>query len=130
MHVWHLLRVSAGGPLALFARYVDQGLMDWDDPVGRYLPDFATEGPEVLRIRNLLDHTSGLSGHGLWGGVYNPYLDNVIANGAAYLHPGARHIYGGTGYNLAGRVIEAISGRSPSSDSSSACQPIESRPSR
>ena len=95
----------------LFARFVDQGLMDYDDPVGRFLPDFPTDGERVLRIRNLLNHTSGLWGHLMWGGVYNPYLDNVIANGIEYLNPGAQHMYGGMGYDLCGRIVESITGR-------------------
>ncbi len=95
----------------LFARFVDQGLLDYDDPVGKYLPDFPTTGEKAVTIRNLLDHTSGLTGQGNWGGIYNPYLHNVIANGIEYLYPGKHHMYGGMGYDLCGRVVEAITGR-------------------
>ena len=95
----------------LFARFVDQELLDFDDPVGAYVDGFPVDGNEVLTVRHLLNHTSGLWGHVLWGGIYNPYLDNIIANGREYLHPGREHIYGGMGYDLCGRILERITGR-------------------
>ena len=39
---------------------VDQGGIDLNDPVAKYLPDFASEGKGPVQIRHLLTHTSGL----------------------------------------------------------------------
>lgn len=57
----------------LVAMLVDEGKMDWDDPVTRHLPDFvlqiegAKDG-EVVTIRDLLAHRSGFARMGvLWG---------------------------------------------------------------
>jgi len=96
----------------LFSRFVDQGLVAIDDPVGQYLPGFPTKGTRALTFRHLFTHTSGLQGHGNWGGIHNPYLDNVILNGLPALRPGEAHIYNGMGYDLAGKAMETITGKS------------------
>ena len=41
-------------------RLVEQGKLELDAPVARYLPDFAANGKEGITIRHLLLHTSGL----------------------------------------------------------------------
>jgi CubicO group peptidase (beta-lactamase class C family) len=95
----------------LFAQFVEQGLVDIDQPIGDFLPDFPKQGPKAVTARHCFTHTVGLSGHMLWNGIYNPYLDNVVANGLDYLQPGARHEYTGMGYDLAGRLMEAAGGK-------------------
>jgi hypothetical protein len=96
----------------LFAQFVDQGLIDIDAPVGRYLPDFPVQGPNTLTLRHCFTHTSGLFGHEEWGGLHNPWLDNVIANATPHLRPGEVLEYNGMGYDLAGKVMESVSGKS------------------
>ncbi len=46
-----------------------QGLFDWDDPVEKYIPGFATHGKAGTTIRHLLSHSAGLP-------QYYPPLDN------------------------------------------------------
>jgi hypothetical protein len=96
----------------MFAQFVDQGLIGIDDPVGRFLPDFPVNGDKVINLRQCFTHTTGLYGHEEWGGLHNPWLDNVIANGLDYLKPGKVHNYNGMGYDLAGKVMEIVSGKS------------------
>jgi CubicO group peptidase (beta-lactamase class C family) len=96
----------------LFAQFVDQGLIGIDDPVGNYLPDFPTSGERAITLRQCFTHTSGYNGHGSLGGVQNPWLDNSLALWLPYLEPGKRHYYSGMGYNLAGKVMEIVSGKS------------------
>jgi hypothetical protein len=96
----------------MFAQFVDQGLIGIDDPVGRYLPDFPVSGDKVITLRHCFTHTTGLYGHEEWGGLHNPWLDNVIANGLDSLRPGKVHNYNGMGYDLAGKVMEIVSGKS------------------
>jgi CubicO group peptidase (beta-lactamase class C family) len=95
----------------LFAQYVEQGLIDIDQPIGDFLPGFPTQGPKAVTARHCFTHTTGLSGHLVWDGVYNIYLDNIVANGLDYIHPGRRHEYSGTGYDLAGRLMEGVGGK-------------------
>ena len=96
----------------MFAQFVDQGLIGIDEPVGKFLPDFPTEGDKAITLRHCFTHTTGLEGHNRWGGVHNPWLDNVIANGLPYLKPGDALVYNGVGYDLAGKVMEVVSGKS------------------
>ena len=93
-----------------FARFMDQGLIGLDEPVGRFLPDFPTEGPRALTMRHLFTHTSGLEGHGNWGGIGNAWMDNVVALVLGKLSVGQAHKYNGDGYNLAGKVMEMVGG--------------------
>ncbi len=83
-----------------------------DDPVGKYLPDFPTAGEKAITLRHCFTHTSGYYGHGSLGGVQNPWLDNSLALWLPYIEPGMRHYYSGMGYNLAGKVMEIVSGKS------------------
>lgn len=96
----------------LFAEFVDQGLIDIDDPVGKFLPDFPIDGEKALTMRHLFTHTSGLWGHEEWGGLHSPWLDNKIANILPELEVGKKHNYNGMGYDLAGKVMEMVSGKS------------------
>ncbi len=95
----------------MFAQFVEQGLIGVDDPVGRYLPGFPVEGEQTVTLRHCFTHTSGLSGHGEWGGLQNPWLDNVIAVGVGYLQPGRVREYNGMGLDLAGKVMESVAGK-------------------
>ena len=96
----------------MFAEFVDQGLIEIDDPVGKFLPDYPLIGDKVITLRHCFTHTTGLYGHEEWGGMHNPWLDNVVANGLEYLTPGKVHEYNGMGYDLAGKVMEIVSGKS------------------
>jgi CubicO group peptidase (beta-lactamase class C family) len=80
--------------------------------VGKYLPDFPVEGDKVITLRHCLSHTTGFEGHGNWGGMNNPWLDNVLANGLELAAPGEVAVYNGMGFDLAGKVMEIVSGKS------------------
>ncbi len=96
----------------MFAQFVDQGLIEIDDPVGKYLSDFPVSGDKAITLRQCFTHTTGLFGHEEWGGLHNPWLENVISNGLEYLEPGKVHNYNGMGYDLAGKVMEIVGGKS------------------
>lgn len=96
----------------LFGRFIDQGLISVTDPVGKFLPDFAIEGSKMLTLKNCLSHTSGLEGHGEYGGMRNPYLENVIANAPQKIKPNCPFLYNGMGFDLAGKVMEIVGHKS------------------
>lgn len=96
----------------LFGRFVEQGLLAIDQPIGEVLPGFPTSGPKAITFRHLFTHTTGLDGHGDWGGIYNPVFDNIVLEGLAGLDPGKVHLYNGLGYDLAGKAMEAVTGKS------------------
>lgn len=96
----------------MLGQFVDQALIKLDDPIGKYLPDLPAEGPHAITFRQCLTHTTGLEGHRLWDGLDNPWLENVIANNVEQLEPGRALKYNGMGYDLAGKALEMISGKS------------------
>lgn len=99
----------------LVAQLVDEGLVDLDVPVRRYLPDLqlahhATAGE--LTLRHLLTHTSGMEGDFFppddqWSGSVERYVRKMAL--LPQLHPlGETISYCNSGYVLAGRVVEVI----------------------
>ncbi len=76
---------------ASLAILVDQGKINWDDPVTKYLPGFQMYDPWVTKemsIRDLITHRSGLatfSGDFLW--LSSNYTREEVIQRARYLKP-------------------------------------------
>lgn len=105
---------------AVLARLVDQGKLKWDDPVVKYLTDFAMYDPWVTRemqVRDLLIHNSGLgAGAGdlmLWPDP-NLFTREEVIHGLRYLKPAysfrSRYAYDNTLYIVAGEVAAKAGG--------------------
>lgn len=105
-------------------RLVDKGQVDLDAPISRYLPDlrFAQAGAEDrVRVRDLLQHTSGLPDNSVTGeaDLYGKPDEAamrrwVLAQGATLPHnpPGRFWNYSSANYMYAGQIIERVSGLS------------------
>jgi CubicO group peptidase (beta-lactamase class C family) len=97
---------------------VEQGLVDLDAPVKRYLPDLVLGEPGVadaLVVRHLVTHTTGLDAADMLVEVGEG--DEAIANyvdllkGVGQLFdPGEYFSYNNAGFVLAGRIIEVVTG--------------------
>jgi CubicO group peptidase (beta-lactamase class C family) len=96
----------------LFGQFLDQGLLGLDDSLARVLPDYDREQRHAPTFRQCFTHTSGLEGHGAFGGVSNPWLDNVILNGLDENQPGKTYRYSGMGYELVGSAMQVLTGKS------------------
>lgn len=57
-----MMWLSGGKPLTvvLLAQLWEQGKLDLDDPVARFLPEFAVHGKQGITLRHILIHTAGL----------------------------------------------------------------------
>jgi CubicO group peptidase (beta-lactamase class C family) len=93
-------------------RLVDEGRIDLDAPVQRYLPEWTGEGKERVTVRHLLTHSSGLPA---WRPLYKEAGSPQEAAALVLATPldtvpGARMVYSDLGIILAGRIIERISG--------------------
>lgn len=95
----------------MFSQLVDQGFVAWDDPLSKAFPDFPAEDPHVPTFRQCLNHTSGLSGHGDFGGMKNPHLENIILNGIDVNQPNRRYEYCGLGFELVAKAMEMLTGK-------------------
>lgn len=123
-HWWSMTKVTTAVAILQLA---EQGKLNLDDPVVDHLPFFQVEYPsansEVITIRHLLNHTSGLPDMvpDLFGLVH---MEDVTMDQTAILkahlpsfnklkyEPGTDAIYTNLGYLVLGTVIEAASGQS------------------
>ncbi|GAA3534163.1 hypothetical protein GCM10022419_011910 [Nonomuraea rosea] len=101
----------------LVMRLVDAGELDLDARVAGLLPGFAVADPEAaekITVRQLLTHTSGLSGDfhvdtGRGDDCLARYVE-ACADLGQDCPPGAALSYSGSGYIILGRIIEVITG--------------------
>ncbi len=101
------------------AMLVEEGKLEWDAPVIRYLPSFAMYDPFVTReltVRDLLVHRSGLglgAGDLLWWPP-TTYDRKEIVRRLRYIKPAtsfrSAYAYDNVLYLVAGELIEAASG--------------------
>ncbi|MFN8381565.1 MAG: serine hydrolase domain-containing protein [Anaerolineales bacterium] len=120
--VFHLGSVGKQFTAMGIMMLVERGLVDYDEPIGNYLPELAWAGDEVT-VRRLLHHTSGLLGYDDSDEIYdalvasadlptNDDLLNVLAAvGDFQSDPGEEYSYSNTGYDILGALIERISGQ-------------------
>lgn len=106
---------------ALAARLVHLGRLDLDAPVGEYLDGLAPELAEGVRVRHLIESTSGLpreldddpraSGVELdERGSVLPFLATLVELTPGF-EPGTRESYSNVGYWVLGGVLEAAAGK-------------------
>jgi CubicO group peptidase (beta-lactamase class C family) len=99
-------------------RLVVEGKVDLAAPVRRYVPELRLSddgAAEQITVLNLLNHTSGLG----WNLIDTEERDVSLAAFVTKLAelemvapPGARASYSQAAYNLAGRVVEKVTGTS------------------
>jgi CubicO group peptidase (beta-lactamase class C family) len=101
----------------LVMQLVDEGKVDLDAPVRRYVPDLALAdeaAAEAITVRQLLTHTSGIEGDYLEDtGPDSDALERYVASMASLgqLHPpGERFSYCNAGFCIAGRLLELVTG--------------------
>ena len=88
----------------------EQGLVDVDAPVERYLPWFRYGAPGAITLHHLLTHTAGLP-IGTEPGPPSRAAVALIAGIEPCWKPGERMWYSNTGYCTLGLVIEAVTGQ-------------------
>lgn len=100
-------------------KLVEAGKVRLRDPVGVYMPEFATEGKERLTVAHLLTHTSTLAPYApvdslerRWG---RPTLEGVwqwIVDHPPRDQPGSRFLYSDLNYVTLAHLVHRVSGRS------------------
>jgi len=101
-----------GTTTALMILY-DQGKVHLDDPVSKYIPEFSGGEKDLVTLRLLLEHRSGLpAGRDLWRIAHSPdeARQAVIETPLVY-HPDQYYEYSDLGADLLGFVVEAASGQ-------------------
>ncbi|MGI4718803.1 MAG: serine hydrolase [Janthinobacterium lividum] len=96
----------------------DEGKLSVDDEIGKYLPDYPTQGRKIT-IEHLLTHTSGIVSYtGKPGFPQGAAKDTTVAamidsfkNDPLQFEPGSAWRYNNSGYYLLGAIIEKVSGQ-------------------
>lgn len=105
-----LTKVVATTPAIMLL--IERGQVSLDDPVAKYLPEFAVENKGEITVRQLLTHTSGLrpdiSLKPDWTG-YDEAIRLCCAEklGSA---PGEKVTYSDTGMILVGEIVRRVAG--------------------
>ena len=106
---------------ACIALLAQEGKLDLDDDVRRFLPEFPDYG-DTVTIRHLVHHTSGVRDYlgMMWlaGKNYQDQFDNASAlalicrQEALSFTPGSRYSYSNSGYVMLAEIIARASGQS------------------
>ncbi len=96
---------------------LQRGLLDLNDYIGEYLPDYPKDIASKVKVRHLLSFKSGL------GDYFNEKFPKVIGqlrklddfvelfiDDPLVFEPGEKELYSNAGYVVLGKIIEAISG--------------------
>lgn len=103
-HLFQIGSISKSFAALCVYRLADEGKIDLDAPLSRYLPEVPLPAEAIL-VQQVLSHTAGLPrsasisprvpGERLWTGFT----------------PGSKYYYSNLGYELLGKVVEKISGK-------------------
>ncbi|MBW5485305.1 serine hydrolase [Streptomyces bambusae] len=114
--LFHLGSVTKIFTATALVRLAAEGKVDLDAPVRRYVPELVLADErtaEQITVLNLLNHTAGLE----WNLIDTEAGDGSLAAFVAKMAelaivapPGARASYSQAAYNLAGRVVEKVTG--------------------
>jgi CubicO group peptidase (beta-lactamase class C family) len=100
-----------GTTTALMVLY-DQGKIRLDDPVSRFVPGFSGGNKDLVTVRMLLEHRSGLpAGRDLWRLAHTPdEARAVVISTPLVCEPNRCYEYSDLGADMLGFVVEAASG--------------------
>jgi CubicO group peptidase (beta-lactamase class C family) len=117
--VFPIASISKTFAATMMMRLVEQGEVDLQAPVRKYLPDFKVRDENVSRdvtIWNLLTHTAGwegqVSGPDRGEDTLRNFTATVMPDLMQIAPPTAAWSYNNAGFSVSGRVIEAVTGKS------------------
>jgi serine-type D-Ala-D-Ala carboxypeptidase len=101
-----------GTTTALMMLY-DDGKIQLDDPVSKFIPEFTGGFKDLVTIRLLLEHRSGLpAGRDTWRIASSPAdARRAVLETPLVFRPGQYYEYSDLGADVLGFVVEAVSGK-------------------
>lgn len=92
----------------------EEGKLDLDEPVARFIPEFDNSEKRSITIRHLLLHTSGLPAFRIYVDRFQTRDEilHAIRNEPLENTPGEKYVYSDLGFILLGEIVEEISGLS------------------
>ena len=123
---YRIASITKAFTAVLILQLYEQGKIDLEGTIGRYLPSYAGEGADKVTVHQLLNHTSGLENFdkvttmeaALVGGVpvyQTPYTSDQLlaqfASGPLVSAPGEKFSYNNADYIVLGKIIEQVAGK-------------------
>lgn len=111
--IWDLASLTkVVGMTSAVLHLVQQGRIDLDAPVQRYLPEWTGPGKELVTVRHLLSHSAGLPS---WRPLYKEAGSPAEALALVFATPldtlpGVRMVYSDLGAILMGQIATRVSG--------------------
>ncbi len=94
-------------------KLIENGKLGLDDPVAKYIPEFAANGKHVITIRDLLTHQSGLVADNSikdYEGAPDESYKNIYALPFKEPHR-TKFIYSDVNFITLGKLVEVVSGQ-------------------
>jgi len=112
--LWDLASLTkVVGMTSAMMQLVEQGKVDLDAPVQRYLPEWKGPNKEKVTVRDLITHRSGLPAFKTYYKL-NLSPDSTLTlfmNTPLDTLPGVRMVYSDIGAILLGKIVERVSGQ-------------------
>lgn len=118
--IYRIASLSKQFTAAAILQLKEQGLLDLNDPIIKYLPDYPKEVASKVTIHHLLSNSSGIPEY-----IHNPVPLETILGGLPLkdliaqfkdcpleFEPGEKYNYSNSGFVLLGAIIEKVSGMS------------------
>lgn len=118
--MWRIASVSK--PIAATAamQLVEQGRLKLDEPIWTYVPWYPRKGANLIKVRHILTHTSGIRHYDYEAGEKESteYFPSVEAGSHIYgvdreplkFTPGTAYLYSSYAYLLVAGIVESASG--------------------
>ncbi len=93
---------------------IDRGLLNVDDSIIKYFPEFASNGKDKITVRHCLTHTAGLPPDNSIKDYIDCSQDQIWSNICRLKlekDPGVRFAYSDVGFIVLGKLVEKISGK-------------------
>lgn len=118
--IFHIASVSKQFTAFSILLLVDEGKLDFDDDIRKYIPEVPDFGPTIT-LRHLASHTSGLRDQWNLLTMAGWRMDDVItkeqvlklvaAQKELNFEPGEEYVYCNTGFTLLAEVVSRVSGQ-------------------
>ncbi|WP_421418453.1 serine hydrolase [Pseudoalteromonas lipolytica] len=104
----------------LILQLAQQGKLKLDEPLATYLPDYRQDIAAKITLRQILNHTSGLSNYTQLKTFRDEYSKNnysvdefirLLCSDDLLFEPGTEFRYSNSGYFILGAVIEKVTGQ-------------------
>lgn len=103
-HLFQIGSISKSFVAMTMLKLAEEGKVDFDAPVADVLPDLPLSKAPRFKVRQLLDHTTGLPD---FAPMFPREMDGLWSG----FPPGSHMSYSNTGYEILGRIIAKADGR-------------------